>query len=171
MTRILSHRTHSFEFVSESHCVSSSAVSRSKPSKTFPTRHPSFTSPDVIFGSFGVRRTVEVMPVADVDNGSAVHPILVHGTSRNEIPLCFGASGAVRHRTNIQLAVCPLGVKTFWPLTTHSSPPSTTSTEFVDLSHYRVRCIPAQRSSPLIIREGAVVLFLGAALDNRVSPS
>jgi hypothetical protein len=47
------------------------------------------------------------------------------GHSRNEMPLCLGASGSVRHSTKIQLAVWPSEVQIFWPLMTHSSPSST----------------------------------------------
>tara|TARA_Y100001936_G_C15817906_1_gene530107 strand:- start:102 stop:287 length:186 start_codon:yes stop_codon:yes gene_type:complete len=39
---------------------------------------------DVIFRGFGVGKEdfVEVMTVTDIDNGSAVHPILVHGNQQ-----------------------------------------------------------------------------------------
>ena len=41
------------------------------------------------------------------------------------MPLCFGASGSVRHASQIQSASWPPVVKTFWPLMTYSSPSRT----------------------------------------------
>ena len=41
------------------------------------------------------------------------------------MPRCFGASGSVRTRQNIQSAICALLVQIFWPFTTKSSPSRT----------------------------------------------
>src|SRR2546429_9240028 len=38
------------------------------------------------------------------------------------MPLCFGASGSVRHRQNIMFAACAPEVHTFCPVITTSSP-------------------------------------------------
>ena len=41
------------------------------------------------------------------------------------MPLCFGASGSVRHASHTQSASWPPVVKIFWPFTTYSSPSRT----------------------------------------------
>ena len=46
-------------------------------------------------------------------------------TIRQEMPLCFGASGSVRTYSWHQSARCPSEVQIFWPLTTKSSPSRT----------------------------------------------
>lgn len=38
------------------------------------------------------------------------------------MPWCFGASGSVRTRQNIQSARWAVEVQIFWPLTTHAPP-------------------------------------------------
>ena len=45
-------------------------------------------------------------------------------TSRNEMPLCFGASGSVRASVKMWSARWPADVQIFWPLSTHWSPSS-----------------------------------------------
>ena len=44
---------------------------------------------------------------------------------RQEMPLCFGASGSVRTYSWHHLARCPSEVQIFWPLTTKWSPSRT----------------------------------------------
>ena len=41
------------------------------------------------------------------------------------MPWCLGASGSVRQRQNIMLAICAPEVHTFWPVITISSPSTT----------------------------------------------
>ena len=101
---------------------------RSNPRSTFATRHPSLTSPTTF--CLGVLASLKNTSLKSwrllmLIMGRHSTPCCCIGTRRKEMPLCFGASGAVRQRTKIQLAVWPLDVQTFWPLITHSSPSRT----------------------------------------------
>ncbi len=46
----------------------------------------------------------------------------VMSIKRNVMPSCFFASKSVRTRTNIQSALSPYDVHTFWPFTMKTSP-------------------------------------------------
>ena len=94
------------------------------------------------------------------------------GTSRNEMPLCFGASGSVRVSTKIQLARWPADVQIFWPLMTHSSPSSTARQPRLARSDAGVRLGVALAPAVLAEqdpREVVLLLLLGAPLEDRVA--
>ena len=92
------------------------------------TPQPALTPPTTL--SRGVRASVKNVSLNSerpviILIGRTSTPGWSIGTSRKVMPLCLGASGSVRARTKIQLALWAMDVQIFWPSITHSSPSRT----------------------------------------------
>ena len=109
-------------------CTPRVATPRSNPSSPIATRQPPFTSPTT--SSRAARAPSKKTSLnSDVPVswmiGRISTPAWRMGQRMNEIPLCFGADGSVRHTTKHQSAQWASDVHTFCPVITHSSPSRT----------------------------------------------